>query len=222
MAKKRRGLSLKTSRKRSVPADWNTLSPVQKYNRVFRKFKFVTAGGGDGGFKGVNGSINAAATQLVMNSLGVYGKVVCDIGAADGKFMVFACLAGAQRVVGVEFAENVSYHTVFEAAKRQIQKEYDFQFNTRWIGSDIEKVRSFGCLFLLFCVFCDSTGFNIFSSFRSFHKFQEALQSCTPFGMAWIPAPRITSWRFAPGLRPWIALRYSVTRIGHLQALVRP
>ena len=220
MARKKK-TSWKAPRKRSVPVDWNTLSPLQKFNRLFRTYKFVTGGGGEGGFKGVNGTINAVSAQLVMNILGVIDQVVCDIGAANGKFMLQASLAGAKRVVGVEFAENVSYQTVFEAVKQKIQTEYDFELNTKWIGGDIQEVRRF-CLFLLFCVFCDSTGFNIFSSIRSFHKFQRARHACTPFGMAWIPAPRITSWRFAPGLRPWIALRYSVTRIGRLQALVRP
>lgn len=222
MARRKNRRSLKTSRKRSVPVDWNTLTPVQKYNRVLRIYKQITAGGADGGIKGVNGSINAVATQLVLDSLGVNGKIVCDIGAADGKFMICAFLAGAQRVVGVEFLENVGYKLVFEAVKRQMLQEYDIQFNTHWIGSAIEEVRRFGCLFLLFCIFCGSTGCNTCLSSRSFHKFQKAHPSFTPFGMAWIPAPRTTSWRFAPGLRPWIALRYSVTRIGHLQALVRP
>ena len=49
---------------------------------------FVTAGGADGGIMGVNGDINAVSTKLVLDSLGVYGKVVCDMGTAAGKFMV--------------------------------------------------------------------------------------------------------------------------------------
>ena len=174
MAKRRNGRSLKTSRKRSVPVDWNTLTPVQKYNRVLRIYKQVTAGGADGGVKGVNGSINAVATQLVLDSLGVDGKVVCDIGAADGKFMVCAVLAGAQRVVGVEYSENVGYKLVFEAVKRQMLQEYDIQFNTHWIGSAIEEVRRFGCLFLLFCIFCGSTGCNTFFVLPQFPKVPES------------------------------------------------
>jgi hypothetical protein len=136
--------------------------------------------------------------------------------------MVCAFLAGAQRVVGVEFPENRGYEMVFEAAKQRIQQQYDIQFNIHSIGSAIREVRRFGCLFLLFCVFCDSTGFNIFLSSRSFHESQKTHLLFTPSGMACHPAPRITSWSFASGPRPWIALRYSITRIGRLQALVRP
>ena len=57
MAIRKNRRSLKTSRKRSVPVDWNTLTPVQKYNRVLRIYKQVTAGGADGvkGVKGVKG-----------------------------------------------------------------------------------------------------------------------------------------------------------------------
>jgi hypothetical protein len=75
MARKRK-TSWKAPRKRSVPVDWNTLSPLQKFNRLFRTYKFVTGGGGEGGFKGVNGTINAVSAQLVMNILGV--RVIPD------------------------------------------------------------------------------------------------------------------------------------------------
>ncbi len=68
------------------------------------------------------------------------------MGAADGKFMVCAFLAGAQRVVEIEFAENLGYQMVLEAAKRRIQQQYDIQFNLHWIGSAIEEVRRFSCL----------------------------------------------------------------------------
>ncbi len=83
MAKKRRGRSLKISQKRSVPVDWNTLSPVKKFNRVFAVFTLVTPGGADGSILGVNCSINSVSMQLVLESLRVNGKVVCDMEAAD-------------------------------------------------------------------------------------------------------------------------------------------
>ncbi len=98
---------MKTSRRCILPVDWNTLSNVQKYDRVLAVIKSVTAGGADGSIMGMNGSVNAVSTKLILDShhsLGVNGKVVCDLGAADGKFMVCAFLVGAQRVVGVDFA----------------------------------------------------------------------------------------------------------------------
>jgi hypothetical protein len=156
MAKKRRGRSLKTSRKCSVPVDWNSLSHVQNYNRVLSVLKSVTAGGADGSIIGVNGSINAVSTKLILDSLGVTWsrKVVCDLGAADGKYMVCACLGGAQRVFGVEFAENVGYQNrnkmVLAAAVRRIKQQYDIEFNLDRICSAIEEVWRFCSLSLLF------------------------------------------------------------------------
>jgi hypothetical protein len=134
---------LKTARKSKVAVDWNTLSPVQKFNRVLAIFKSVTGGGADGRIKGVNGSINARSTKLVLDILGVNGKVVCDIGAADGKFMVCTFLAGADQVIGVEFAENVGYKMILDAVVRRMKREYDIEINLNWIGSAIEEVWRF-------------------------------------------------------------------------------
>jgi hypothetical protein len=130
-------------RKCRVAVDWNTLSPVQKFNRVLAIFKSVTGGGADGRIKGVNGSINARSTKLVLDILGVNGKVVCDIGAADGKFMVCTFLAGADQVIGVEFAENVGYKMILDAVVRRMKREYDIEINLNWIGSAIEEVWRF-------------------------------------------------------------------------------
>ncbi len=43
--------------------------------------------------------------------------------------MVCACLAGAQRVFGVEFAENVGFKMFLEAAVRRIKQQHDIKFN---------------------------------------------------------------------------------------------
>ena len=87
MAKKNIGTRKgpKTSRKCRVPLDWNVLSDVQKFNRVFAIYKSVTGGGADGSVVGVNGSVNGVSTKLILDSLRVKGDVVCDLGAADGK-----------------------------------------------------------------------------------------------------------------------------------------
>eukprot|EP00291_Cryptomonas_curvata_P018472 CAMPEP_0172157906 /NCGR_PEP_ID=MMETSP1050-20130122/4069_1 /TAXON_ID=233186 /ORGANISM="Cryptomonas curvata, Strain CCAP979/52" /LENGTH=202 /DNA_ID=CAMNT_0012827223 /DNA_START=11 /DNA_END=616 /DNA_ORIENTATION=- len=136
MAKKSKG-SIK-SQNRRVAVDWNSLSQAQKFTRVFAIFKSITAGGADGSILGVNGSVNGVSTKLILDSLRVNGKVVCDIGAADGKFMVCSSLAGARQVVGVEFAENLGYKMVLEAVVQRMKLEYDIEFNLDWIGSAIE------------------------------------------------------------------------------------
>jgi hypothetical protein len=154
MAKKKK---TKTSRKCWAPVYWSTLSEVQRFNRVFAIFKSVTAGGADGSIKGVNGSINAVSTKLILDSLRVKGGVVCDLGAADGKFMICAFLAGARRVLGVEFAENIGYKMVLEAVVRRLKQEYGIEFNLDWIGSAIEDVRIFSSLSLVFRYQCTQT-----------------------------------------------------------------
>jgi hypothetical protein len=131
----------KTSRKCRVPLDWNVLSDVQKFNRVFAIYKSVTGGGADGSVLGVNGSVNGVSTKLILDSLRVKGEVVCDLGAADGKFMVCAVIAGAQRVYGVEFAENTGYKMVLDAAVVRLNQENDIEFNLQWIPGNIEDVR---------------------------------------------------------------------------------
>ncbi len=49
---------LKTARKSKVAVDWNTLTDVEKFSRAFAVFKPVTAGGTDGGARGVNSTVN--------------------------------------------------------------------------------------------------------------------------------------------------------------------
>ncbi len=98
----------------------------------------------------MNGSIHAVSTKLILDSLRVNGGVVCDLGAADGKFMVCSFLAGALRVFGVEFAENIRYTMVLEAVVRRMKQKYGIEFNLDGIGSAIEDVRIFSSLSLLF------------------------------------------------------------------------
>ena len=77
----------------------------------------------------MNGSIHAVSTKLIFDSLRVNGGVVCDLGAADAFW--------AQRVFGVEFAENIGYKMVLEAVVRRMKKEYGIELNLDWIGSAI-------------------------------------------------------------------------------------
>lgn len=201
MARKRRRKSSNTSQKCRVAVDWNTLSLVQKFNRVFAVYKSVTAGGADGSIMGVNGSINAVSTRRILDILGVNGKLVCDLGAADGKFMVCTFLAGAQRVIGVEFAQNEGYKMILDAVMRRMKQDYDIEFNLDWIGSAIEEVWRFCSLSILFG---DSAVFETINTFLfscSFNEFQETHLPFTPTGMACHQEPRITSWSFVPGLR---------------------
>jgi hypothetical protein len=57
--------------------------------------------------------------------------------------MLCANLAGARCVYGVEFAENIGYEMVLEAAVVRINQEYDIEFNLQWMRGDIEDVRKF-------------------------------------------------------------------------------
>jgi hypothetical protein len=158
MAKKKKSAKLSKVRPKTS-RDWSTLSEVQRFNRVFAIFKSVTAGGADGSIKGVNGSVNAVSTKLILDSLRVNGGVVCDLGAADGKFMICAFLAGARQVLGVEFAENIGYKMVLEAVVRRMKQEYGIEFNLDWIGSAIEDVRIFSSLSLVIRYHCTQTPF---------------------------------------------------------------
>ena len=88
----------KPSRKCSGPLDWNVLSDVQKFDPVFTISKSVTGGGADGSVLGVNGSVNTVSTKLILDSFRVKGEVVCVLGAADGKFMICAVVAGAMEL----------------------------------------------------------------------------------------------------------------------------
>ncbi len=60
------------------------------------------------------------------------------------------CLAGAQRVVGVEFAENIGHKMVLAAVVEKLEQEYNIEFNLDWIGCDISDVRSLCILSLSF------------------------------------------------------------------------
>lgn len=227
MAKKNVGTRKgpKPSRKCRVPLDWNVLSDVQKFNRVFAIYKSVTGGGADGSVVGVNGSVNGVSTKLILDSLRVKGGVVCDLGAADGKFMVCAVIAGAQRVYGVEFAENKGYKMVLDAAVLRMNQEYNIEFNLKWIGGNIEDVRKLSPIPSNFL--CSDFDFDkgntvttLFS--RSFHEFQEIPLRCTPTGTACPQVPRITFWSFVLGLRLWRVSLFSITQIGLQQNLVWP
>jgi hypothetical protein len=71
--------------------------------------------------------------------------------------MICAFLAGARRVLGVEFAENIGYQMVLEAVVRRMKQEYGIEFNLDWIGSAIEDVRIFSSLSLVFGYQCTLT-----------------------------------------------------------------
>ncbi len=57
----------------------------------------MTGGGADGSVRGVNGSVNGVSTKLILDSHRVRGEVFCDLGEADGKFMVCANTLGNPR-----------------------------------------------------------------------------------------------------------------------------
>ena len=221
MARRRSSNGSIKSQKRKVAVDWNCLSQAQKFARVFRVFKSISAGGADGSIIGVNGSVNGVSTKLILDILQVDGKVVCDIGAADGKWMVCAALAGARQVVGVEFAQNVGYKMVLEAVVKRMKQEHDIEFNLDWIGSAIEDVRKFCSLYSCFSIpLSEVLTRPLFSC--SFQEFQETHIVFMPTGTACPRVPRFTSSISAQGPRLFPALLCSTTRTGHRQLLVRP
>lgn len=121
--------------------EWQALSELQRFGRVFTCFKSVTAGGADGRLAGINGSINAASTQRVLRLL--RANAICDVGAADGKFMMCAAIGGVQRVVGVEMVENIAYKMVLDAAVHRMKLRYDIHIALEWYGSNVEEVCRF-------------------------------------------------------------------------------
>ena len=71
MARRRSSNGSIKSQKRKVAVDWNCLSQAQKFARVFRVFKSISAGGADGSIIGVNGSVNGVSTKLILDILQV-------------------------------------------------------------------------------------------------------------------------------------------------------
>ncbi len=98
--------SLKSPRKCRVAVRWNTLTDVEKFNRVLDIFKSVMAGGADGSVRGVKGSIDAASTNLILDLLRVKGNVVCDLGAADGSLWPVLCLLGHSGYLGLNLPKT--------------------------------------------------------------------------------------------------------------------
>ena len=100
----------------------------------------VSLGGADGRLSGMNGSINAASTERVLRLL--RANVICDVGAAEGKFMMCAAISGIRKVIGVELTENIGYKMVLDAAVHHMRLRYGVEFTLDWIPRAVEEVRT--------------------------------------------------------------------------------
>ena len=69
-----------------MAVNWNSLSQAQKFTRVFRIFKSITAGGAHGSIVRVNGLVNGVSTKLILDILLVNVSEAGREGARSGRF----------------------------------------------------------------------------------------------------------------------------------------
>ena len=122
----------------SVPANSVPANIAQSLKLLF--LRSVSLGGADGRLSGMNGSINAASTERVLRLL--QANVICDVGAAEGKFMMCAAISGIRKVIGVELTENIGYKMVLDAAVHHMKLRYGVEFTLDWIPRAVEEVRT--------------------------------------------------------------------------------
>ena len=83
---------------------------------IFKKFSPGLGHDGDG----LYGTLTNSSLRNLVENLGVEGKTLIDIGAADGKVMLAALALGAKSVYGVELAGS-SLETKFDAMVRKLR-----------------------------------------------------------------------------------------------------
>lgn len=84
-------------------------------NALYRLFKHATNGADGATGAGVNGSIRADGLVKILLRMRVKDKHVLDLGAGEGRVLLAAWLAGANRASGYELPANVPYARVFQA-----------------------------------------------------------------------------------------------------------
>jgi hypothetical protein len=84
---------------RAGNSDWETLTQLQKFERIFACCKSAIAGGADGSVLWVNGTVNSASTEAISQCLEAEGQVDFYMGTAQGMFMFCAAVAGGRGVL---------------------------------------------------------------------------------------------------------------------------
>jgi hypothetical protein len=77
------------------------------------------------GVIGFNGSVNPSSTSAILRKLDANDRNIVDFGAGDGKFLISAAAAGAEQVIGVEYAENIGHKLLFDAVVRRIGRNHN-------------------------------------------------------------------------------------------------
>eukprot|EP00945_MAST-04E_sp_MAST-4E-sp1_P008966 g8966.t1 len=86
---------------------------------IFKKFSPGLGHDGDG----LYGTLTNNSLRCLVENLGVEGKTLIDIGAADGKVMLAGLALGAKSVYGVELAGS-SLEVKFDAMVRKLREGY--------------------------------------------------------------------------------------------------
>jgi hypothetical protein len=87
-------------------------------NALYRRFKKATNGADGATGTGVNGSLRANGLVKILLRMRVKDKNVLDLGAGDGRVLLAAWLAGAERASGYELPANWAHACVFRAVCR--------------------------------------------------------------------------------------------------------
>jgi hypothetical protein len=74
---------------------------------VFRNYQKASAGGADGGVIGFNGSVNPSTTVAIPRELDAAYGTIFYFGAGDGKFVISAAAAGANRAIRVDMQRTL-------------------------------------------------------------------------------------------------------------------
>jgi hypothetical protein len=84
-------------------------------NALYRCYRKLTNGADGATGTGLNGSLRAKGLVSILLRMGVKDKTVVDLGAGDGRVLLAAWLAGAERASGYELPANRTHAYVFRA-----------------------------------------------------------------------------------------------------------
>jgi ribosomal protein L11 methylase PrmA len=120
-----------------------SLDSLEHTKTVLRVFKRVSDGA-HGNTRGIHGSLTPCSLHKVLSAIDVYGRNIMDLGAGTGVVLAAALTNGASKVHGIELPENQANQYIFNAAMRQISRNFieipSLSRRTLLEFNDIEKV----------------------------------------------------------------------------------
>ena len=112
---------------------------TDRVNKMYRRIKQLTNGADGSTGAGLNGSLTADGLVRILLRMGVKEKTVIDLGAGDGRVVLAAWLAGADRASGYELPANWPHEYVFQAVCREEQvptEVHPHAARRRWLPRD--------------------------------------------------------------------------------------